>query len=201
METKIDRRISYSSSYEDKLIKLIPADIVAAFIALNGFLSSEIEKTKWILLAASLLLLLLIPIYLNKMYGVYNPAQILVTMGSFLVWVYSIGGPFVYFGWQNPYLAATILVFWTLLIPLINFEPEYKIGQTVKVKNTRQKPVIQNTGIIDWTTKHNKYLGKDATITKILPKIGAARLDIDSGENIWAFEWLRKGEKETSDAK
>ena len=139
METKIDRRISYSSSYEDKLIKLIPADIVAAFIALNGFLSNEIEKTKWILLAASLLLLLLIPIYLNKMYGVYNPAQILVTMGSFLVWVYSIGGPFVYFGWQNPYLAATILVFWTLLIPLINFEPEYKIGQTVKVKNAGRK--------------------------------------------------------------
>ena len=201
METKIDRRISFSSSYEDKLLKLIPADIVAAFIALNGFLASEIEKTKWILLAASLLLLLLIPMYLNKIYGVYNAAQILVTMGSFLVWVYSIGGPFTYFGLQNHYLAATILVFWTLLIPLINYEPEYKIGQMINIKNSRQKPVIQNTGIIDWTTRHNKYLGRDATITKILPKIGAAKLDIDSGENVWAFEWLRKGEKVKSDAK
>jgi hypothetical protein len=192
----INRKIDDSSSYGDKLFKLIPSEIVAAFMAINGFLATDIENNKWTLLVAAILLLALIPIYLQRIYKIFNLIQIGFTMGSYIVWIYSIGGPFKYFDLYNASLASTILVFWTLLIPLIDFESEFKVGQSVRIVARKPKPAIRKDGAIDWNPEKSKFLGKDAVIMKNIRKMRAVKLDIDAEVNTWAYEWITKIEKD-----
>ena len=191
-----NRKIDDSSSYGDKLFKLIPSEIVAAFMAINGFLAGDVENNKWTLLVATVLLLALIPIYLQRIYKVYNVIQIVFTMGSYIVWIYSIGGPFKNFNLYNAALASTILVFWTLLIPLIDFESEFKVGQRVRIVAKKPKAAIRADGAIDWNPEKSKFLGQDAVIRKNIRKMRAVKLDVDSEMNTWAYEWITKIERE-----
>lgn len=192
----INRKIDDSSTYGEKLFKLIPSEIVAAFLAINGFLASDLDNNRWTLLIASILLFALIPVYLQKIYKVHNFIQIIFTMGSYAVWIYSIGGPFKDFNLYNAPLASTILVFWTLLIPLIDFESEYKVGQHIRIVERKQKPAIREDRAIEWNSEKNEFLGKEANITKVIRKMRAVKLDVDSEVNTWAYEWITKIEKE-----
>src|SRR5215207_6264134 len=113
------REVQPANSYRDVLLKLIPSEIVAAYMVIDGAVSQDEDRARGLTLIAGLLLLLLTPIYLARLYGVRNRAQIIFTTLSFVVWLYSLGGPFRFWGLYYPAISSVILVIWTLLAPLI----------------------------------------------------------------------------------
>jgi hypothetical protein len=118
------REIRPDNEFKDKLLKLIPSDIVAAYLVISGLTAGEIviaghDCTVYIVWGVFLLLLSLTPVYLLKFQNVRYFPQIVLTMLSFVIWVYSVSkatGPLG--AWYNERLAAILLVVWTLVIPL-----------------------------------------------------------------------------------
>lgn len=111
------REIQSYNRYKDRLLKLVPTEIVAAYLVIEGVIPSDAPGAPLVSLLSSIVLLVLVPFYLKKSMSVKRTKQIVFTMISFVVWVYSLGGPFAYYGLYIGYIGSVILVLWTLLIP------------------------------------------------------------------------------------
>lgn len=117
------KAISDNSGYADKLIKLIPGEVVLAYLAIENFIPKDHPTAKWVILVVSLVLLVVaIPLYLVKS-EVKRTRQVTLTMASFVIWLYTLGGPFEVWaaatgiGFHVPYIGSVALVLWTTLIP------------------------------------------------------------------------------------
>jgi len=128
------RELNSTQPYQDKLVKLIPTEIVGAYMVLAGILGYGPASESSALLFARIpdsqlapiliqvvfgVLLVLTPFYLRKVCKVSNWLQIGVTMVSFVVWVYTLGGPFVVWGLHYTLIATVALVLWSLIPPLL----------------------------------------------------------------------------------
>jgi hypothetical protein len=98
-----------------KLYKLIPSEIVAAYLAIQGVIPAAQEK--WGLIIISLLLLIITPFYLRIVQKVQNNWQIVFSCLSFIVWLYCLGGPFKYLGIHLAWFSSVILILWTTFVP------------------------------------------------------------------------------------
>jgi hypothetical protein len=106
--------------YLDRVIKYIPADIVAGWLFLDGLLRSgedEMKELLWIVF------LVLIPItavwtYRRTEEPRKPPAwtQTGIATASFVVWVFAIGGPFATASWYDSIYGAIVIVIYTLAI-------------------------------------------------------------------------------------
>lgn len=110
--------------YTDKLIKLIPGEIVSVYLAVYAFVKSssydpaDQQLLQWIVFTA---ILVLTPVYLYKMAGVTKWTQILFNTIAFVVWVFSFGGPaegMTVYHFSLQFLVALFLPVYTLFIPL-----------------------------------------------------------------------------------
>jgi len=111
------REIRVDQKYRDRLLKLIPSEIVAAYMVLAGIIPPD--RAKWGTLIVSIVLLVLVPFYLWRMQNVQRNSQLIVTMISFVVWLYSLGGPFAAWGLYESWIGSVILILWTLIIPVL----------------------------------------------------------------------------------
>jgi hypothetical protein len=109
------RQIKTDEKYMGRLLKLIPSEIVAAYLAIQGIVPAESQKLG--LLVLSLVLLVLTPLYLLRVQKVKQVTQVVVSSLAFIVWLYSLGGPFVYFNIYEPWIASVILLLWTTFVP------------------------------------------------------------------------------------
>ena len=113
------RQIKPDQTYRDKLLKLIPSEIVAAYMVIIGIIPENYAK--WGTLIVSLLLLILTPFYLKKLEKIANNIQVAFCSFSFVVWVYSLGGlggPFAHWNLYQGWLGSIVLIFLTLMVPL-----------------------------------------------------------------------------------
>jgi len=117
---------SPNDSYFQKLVTYIPADIIAAWVALSGVLAQSGSLTpQWLSWAVFLGLLLLTPLYVcylkttppgltsNKMF------HWITSCVAFVSWVFALGGPFATLSWYLPVYGSVVLVFVTLTIPVV----------------------------------------------------------------------------------
>jgi len=110
--------------YQDRLIKYIPGDVIAVYLAIAGILKTAngripLHTIEWIVF------LVLLPgtwFYLQRVGGVTKWQQVLISVIAFAVWVFSLGGPFTQFVWYDPIYGAIVLPLYTFLIPI--FEPK-----------------------------------------------------------------------------
>ncbi len=109
------REIKTDQDYKGKLLKLIPSEIVAAYLAIQGFVPEE--SAKWGLTILSVVLLIITPLYLKFVQNVAKNAQVIVSTLSFVVWVYALGGPFAIWNIHEAWIASVILLLWTTFIP------------------------------------------------------------------------------------
>jgi hypothetical protein len=141
MEDNMPRAVNDTQPYQDKLVKLIPTEIVGAYMVLAGFLGfspattsalvsltatspiSDIELKKTLIQIVFVILLILTPIYLWKVSKVTNGIQLLITTFSYVVWVYTLGGPFTVWGIYYVVVGSVALVLWSLIAPLF-FSPK-----------------------------------------------------------------------------
>jgi putative flippase GtrA len=115
-------------TYFDRVIKYIPADIVAAWVAVVGIVKSGATGTSaalalWI---AFVFGAILTAIWTWKQTSVAGlpavPKQILISSVAFIVWVFALGGPqFDGLTWYNPMYGSLLLIAYTLIVGL--FDP------------------------------------------------------------------------------
>lgn len=120
------REVNSTQSYADKLVKLVPTEIVGAYMVLSGMIGVSPASSSTpggmsgvLIIVVSVILLVLTPIYLLRISHVKNVIQIVVTTLSFAVWVYTLGGPFAVMGIYYPIIASIVLVLWQMIVPLI----------------------------------------------------------------------------------
>ncbi len=116
-------------TYFEKLLKYVPGDIVAAFVALDGVIRDPVTAHN-LYLSWGVFIGLLI---LAPLYAVYRPSSppppslqakrtfhAVAAMVAFTVWVFALGGPFAT-TWPDlyrPVYGTILLIFTTLIIPL-----------------------------------------------------------------------------------
>jgi hypothetical protein len=115
------REITEDNDYKTRLLKLIPGDFIAAYLAIDKAVPEGTPVRRWTLTVATLFLLLLLPFTLRYLYKVESWLQIGATSGSFIVWAYSIGGPFIEWNVYEAAIATVSLTLWTLVLPLFHY--------------------------------------------------------------------------------
>lgn len=108
--------------YASKLLKYIPAEIVAGFVAIDGIIKSVTDVPAAVGWIVFLVLLVLTPFYIWRVTTEADKslavAQIAVSTIAFFVWVFAVGGPFSSLGWYMPLYGAVLLVLYTLTVPV-----------------------------------------------------------------------------------
>jgi hypothetical protein len=77
--------------------------------------SSEIKVFQWSIFA---IFCVLTPLYLLRIQKVKKISQHLISVLSFAVWAFALGGPFALYRWYNPVYGEILLPVFTLGIAL-----------------------------------------------------------------------------------
>jgi hypothetical protein len=110
------------NDYKDRLVKLIPSEIITAYVTLKGLINGAGEQGNrqlliWIVFG---ILVVMNPLYLFYVTGVKKAGQIIFSSIAFVLWVMVIGGTFTtLFGFSAEYLGSIMLVLYTLFIPFV----------------------------------------------------------------------------------
>ena len=121
-----------TDSYFEKLVKFIPADILAAYLAISGITASN-DPPLWLTWGIFGVLLALTPLYVCLVKT--DPPGIawsktfhwVTACLAFSAWVFAMGGPFATLVFYKPYLGSVVLILTTLIIPVLEGQ-FYKSG-------------------------------------------------------------------------
>ena len=121
-----------TDSYFEKLVKYIPADILAAYVAITG-ITASVDPPLWLGWGVFGALLALTPLYVcyvktaPKGFVSSKMFHWVTACLAFSAWVFAMGGPFATFTWYQPYLGSVVLILTTLIIPVLEGQ-FYKAG-------------------------------------------------------------------------
>ena len=110
--------------YDEKLLKLIPAETVAVYLTVQGVLVSamaapaqagRLNAWLWIIFVV---ILGLNGLYLRRVQKVTDPKQHVIIAAAFLVWVFSMGGPFRSLSFYEPFMGSLALSLFTFGVPM-----------------------------------------------------------------------------------
>lgn len=110
------------NDYKDRLVKLIPSEIITAYVTLKGLITGpEVPGDKALLLWIVFgILVVMNPLYLFYITGVRKAGQIIFSSFAFVLWVMVIGGTFTsVLGFPSEYIGSILLVIYTLFIPFV----------------------------------------------------------------------------------
>jgi len=129
----MSRTIGAGTTYSDRLLKLIPVEFIATYLAISQIASVDLALRQPILLFVIVLFAVLIPTYLYRVHSVTSRLQMAMTTISFLVWTYTLGdafkrGPLLPVDVYHPIVASTALVLWTSLAPFFGFHGDAETG-------------------------------------------------------------------------
>lgn len=105
-------------SYTDRLLKYVPAEVVALFITLDALARSSADIPLFVYWAIFLFCMAGTYLYLWRVAKVRKHAQLAVSTVAFVVWVFALGGPFAQFDWYTPIYGGLLLPIFTFAIAL-----------------------------------------------------------------------------------
>ena len=115
------RQILETNNYNERLLKLVPAEWVSAFVGIKGILDSALAPSGayfWVIAIQ----LLALPFYLIWGLKIKSRGQVCVTCISFAVWVFSLGGQhFGALSWYESYYGSIAIILWTSISPVWKF--------------------------------------------------------------------------------
>ena len=119
-ESRIPAGTITRDAYFDRLFKYIPAELVAGYIFVLGVVkqltnAGEIMVFQW---ALFVIFCILTPLYLWRVQKVLKIQQHIISLLSFVVWVFALGGPFELSGWYNPVYGAILLPVFSLIVAI-----------------------------------------------------------------------------------
>lgn len=108
--------------YLDRLLKMIPAEVISLYLVGSGFIPADQPA---VLLIWSIMCL--VGVVVIRAYGTTDPtknlppdwAHVAISSVAFVIWVYSLGGPFVAMGWYVPYIGSLLVLAWTFFVPFL----------------------------------------------------------------------------------
>jgi len=108
--------------YLDRLLKMIPAEVVSLYLVGSGFIpeGQTIGLTIWAVVC-------LIGVVALRAYGTTDPVEnkppdwvhVAISSVAFVIWVYSLGGPFTAFNLHTPSLSSLLVLAWTFFMPIL----------------------------------------------------------------------------------
>jgi hypothetical protein len=118
--------------YFERVAKLVPVEIIAAYMVLRGFLPASGSPggiPAVVEIAGYIVLVALTPVYLRRLAGRIAGVgrQLAIATISFVVWSYAIGGPFFWSALERlttttivfPGVAGLIAVLWSLSLGVL----------------------------------------------------------------------------------
>ena len=122
-EAVLDLLAQTPDDYKTRLLKYIPAEVIALYLTLDGLLrptaAHPIAATKmfiyWLVFAFGLVVT---PLYLWRVQNVRKTAQLGISTVAFVVWVYALGGPFQVMSNYDPLYGSILLPTYTFLIAI-----------------------------------------------------------------------------------
>jgi hypothetical protein len=107
--------------YLDRLLKMIPAEVVSLYLVGSGFIpeGQTIVLTIWAVVC-------LVGVVAVRAYGTTDPVEnkppdwvhVAISSVAFVIWVYSLGGPFEAQGLAVPYIGSLLVLAWTFFVPI-----------------------------------------------------------------------------------
>jgi hypothetical protein len=114
-------------SYLDRLMKMIPAEVVGLYLVGSGIIpSGQTTILKIALIAWTVICL--IAVVVVRIYGTYDQTKqhpidwphVVISAIAFLIWVYTIGGgPFAALGLSIPWVGSLLVLVWTFFVPIL----------------------------------------------------------------------------------
>jgi len=109
-----------------RLIKLIPSEVVAVYLGLDGVLRGArdtlpLAPAFWVVFGV---MLVGTPLFLWRVQNVEKPVQLAVSTLSFAVWVFVAGGAAQEVVHLNPTVGAIVLLLYTFFVPILVGERE-----------------------------------------------------------------------------
>jgi hypothetical protein len=111
------RAIEQENSFLQVLLKLIPSEVIAVFVFIQGVMPRVLLPH----VVVALLLVGITPVYLYWAAGVRSRPQLVISTLSLVVWIYAMGvGPFRFVRppFYEPWHSAVALAIWTLIPPI-----------------------------------------------------------------------------------
>ncbi len=120
--------------YLVSLVKLIPAEIIALYSVSMAFVPQSLLGSLFVAIP----LAIMTPLYLIFAMKINKASQIITSSLAFVVWVFALGGPFLYFAWYEPWMAGTLLSLFTIVPPMI-FGSPLKLDKEIDTAITAAK--------------------------------------------------------------
>lgn len=114
--------ITKADTFTDRLLKYIPAEIVAVFILVQGLvlkmdpLDPNYKSIFW---GVFLIFTILTPLYLWRLQNVKKLTQLVISLVAFVVWIFALGGPFTTLNWYAPIYGEILLPIFTIVIAIV----------------------------------------------------------------------------------
>jgi hypothetical protein len=106
--------------YLERLMKVIPAEVVGLYVVGSGFIpqTATFGLVGWFAFC-------LVAAIIVRTFGNADPAKglppqpvpIAISVIAFVIWAYSLGGPFSAFGLWVPWVGSLLVLAWSFVIP------------------------------------------------------------------------------------
>ncbi|MEO7216309.1 hypothetical protein [Mucilaginibacter sp.] len=109
--------------YQDRLLKLIPAEVVSVYLALLVLVSGKDANKHEMLQLGIVIILLVVNILYKRNADVTDWKQLAISSVAFVIWVLTLGGPLIedrlILGEKLSLIGAILTPLFTLVAPLI----------------------------------------------------------------------------------
>lgn len=107
--------------YLDRLMKMIPAEVISLYLIGRGFIPLEqpVVLVVWAVVCLAGVLLV-------RAYGTADPeankspdwVHVAISAVAFVIWIYTLGGPFAAANLYVPYVGSLLVLAWTFFVPV-----------------------------------------------------------------------------------
>lgn len=105
--------------YSGRLLKYIPAEVVALYVALDTVIRSSPKFPIAVYWSVFVFCVIATYLYLWRVQKVRKGLQLHISAIAFCVWVFALGGPFAHLSWYDPIYGGLLLPMYTFLAALI----------------------------------------------------------------------------------
>lgn len=118
------QNVTEGDNYFDKLLKNIPADIIAAWVVVSNLINTDENVHPWFFWSVFGIFIVITFFWTKKQTdhkGLSTVwAQVIAATFAFVVWVFALGGPFLELDFYKPLYGTVFLIIYTLAAPLIS---------------------------------------------------------------------------------
>jgi hypothetical protein len=108
-------------NYLDRLVRMIPSEVVGLYLVGRGVIPPEERTSHLVWPVVCLVGLVALRVYGTRDPEARKPAQwpaVAIASVAFVIWVYTLGGPFEILGVYKPYLGSLMVLTWTFFVPI-----------------------------------------------------------------------------------